>query len=504
MNRCVLLIICDFLLLSLLSLADFSGAAQSPTAQPPAPVERTAMAEISFDEDMVRLLEAALAAEEESRTSLDEELAAEAEARRAAEESLAAREAELAEQQRQLREMEEAVARQEATLDETTAELAQRREEAERLAREAAEVRERFAAAEAERRALERERALLSEQLADVREMGESERETARRIEQELQQVRSRLDQRESELEQRRLAEEQARETLRETQTRLEVVAERATSLEENLRETRQRVEEERTIRERTEARTDVLVAEVSELARTSGEIREQVERLRPITTNEVFTLYEQRRVNIRMRLTRQVLIGSGEREYVAPALLLAEEDGDRVFALFHASRTPLRAEEFVSPMPQSITATIEVGDRRINLTSIGRLAGAPDILLVAMNRQSLKNLGLQPFSLSSDPLRFEQLVVVRPEGDRYGETTFRLTSIESAEIQLNNRITNRLFGEFSPAAGDFVFDRTGGFLGVVTRPDRGFLVRNIAVRDLLTVGDQFDARNTLRLLREP
>jgi len=102
-NRSLLLVICDFLLLSLLSLANFEEAGRTPGSTGEPSSESSALSQ--YTPDMVDLLEQALAAAEEESSNRDEELAALRDS--------------LAEQEDALAEARELVEEREATLEET-------------------------------------------------------------------------------------------------------------------------------------------------------------------------------------------------------------------------------------------------------------------------------------------------------------------------------------------------------------------------------------------------
>mgnify|MGYP000028649628 FL=1 len=490
MNRTLLLIVADFLLLSLLALANFEESGEVATG------ERTGEGRTSAgpaltgpDPAMVDLLASALAAEQATQSNVQEELArtraalrelraereqlgetlaAERDRLRAQEEALASREAEL----RAARQREEAARREARILEEAretaeqrAARLAGEREELERRRRELQAQLEATATDREERSeelvARERELARLEEQLDASRaelERARQEREAAEREKEDLVAERERLA---------RQAEERQRE--------LAVAA-------ANLEDTRERLVTEQAVRERIEERAAELstgvtrlstgVTELSsgvtELAETNRSIEESVRELQPVSANEVFVRARERTVEVVFVGSRAAFLGSRDfREVVLTNLVRI---GERAYIFLSVEQTPLRnAAEGARIESLSVRLQTRVG--RINLGALQRASADPSLLYASLPVAATESLGVEPFSLAPNPLRGGQATLVDLVDDRFGESDFRLEPGRSGFAEIDRRTFSALFGEFSAGPGDLAFSRQGRWIGVVTAP---------------------------------
>ena len=57
--------------------------------------------------------------------------------------------------------------------------------------------------------------------------------------------------------------------------------------------------------------------------------------------------------------------------------------------------------------------------------------------------------------SLAKSPFKFPEAVLVSRGGKYYGEVEFKLDTRTPSYVKMKTRFMSRLFGEFSPSAGD-------------------------------------------------
>lgn len=492
MNRALLLVICDFLILSILALVRFEEPTEEPAPEPP--VTQTEAAEA----DLVELLRESL-----EEAALDkEELAASLEAR---DETLAQREETLAEREARLREIEEqaqalstdleataeALAEREAAMAELDARLAERQAEATSLAAE----RERLSTnLEQTREALmraERERAQLATTASSTREEAAAAKARAELLEQQLQERAAQMaaaDERLAELAEAREAAERARASavadLRIREAEKDILA-------ENLRTAQTEIAIVREEKARIEEQAATLATGVTELASESEALREEVRAAQPLSANQIFAAFRENRATLTFTLREQGVFGTSDRSGEVRTLFVRTANG-AVYALAHRADTPLGRANFARLT--GATGQLEVGEVAYSLGAVSFLREDLRILAIRVDPTLPATLGREVFDLAEDPLRFPDAVLIGNAEAYYGEAPFRLTAGREDRVEVERRLFSRLFGEFSPRAGDLVFTRQGQLMGVMVTDEEAAVLRSLTPLVSLPLGEAFSA----------
>lgn len=436
MNKTLLIIICDFLLISILALVEFKPEVEAEA------VDREAL-EDQAAEEMLELLQLSLEHEsaqreqiESSLTETREQLSETSEELQERERSLQEREEALQEVSSELREREEEKAALASELDETLSSLELTLEEKQALARSLEQN-------EARARQLQEELRAQQERAAEKEQALTDARQNLAQLEQQQQQLSTQL---------------QIRETEKEM-------------LEQNLVAARAEVERARIEAQRAQQQTENLAAGVSELAASSTELKEEIKKGQPLSLNAIYKRFEDNRVLLRFRWREQLFLGSSQREAAIQSLLV--DTGDGIHAIFATANTP-----FDNPdRNRDIRAVLTIGERSFAVKELGFMEGAPAIAAIRVPRQIAEDSGLMVFPLSQDPFRFSEAVLVSDNEELYGEIPVRVPPGEPGSLEVESRLFNRLFGEFSPSPGDYVFSLTGDLIGIMTSGNRARMI---------------------------
>jgi X-X-X-Leu-X-X-Gly heptad repeat protein len=423
MNKTLLLIMCDFLLLNLLALTRWEKAEPERVAAP-APTAATnpaAAGSPQVNADMVELMRVSLEDEKASREQLAAQL-------NATQGSLSEREKSVAQLSSQKTQLEGALATTTANVKDLEKKYSAATNEAfltkEQLAKMQRELDERRAEAERQQQAL----AALERQNTEARQRIENLNVAVRVAEQEKQLV-----------------------------TR-------------NLAEAKQQVEAERAERVRVQEQTTQLAQGVGQLAEKSGELSKEIRDNRPVNPNLIFTDFLANRVQTHLVTKRSVLIGSGVRERDAQTILVT--DGTRTYALMHLSDTPFSFAPDVAPDYEQISGELRRGSFSAPVKELAFLAADPRVIVVPVDDSLAALMGAKVYRLAAEPFKFPEAVLVRADDGKYGETPFRIDAANPGYVKVDNRIVTRLFGEFSPKRGDLVYSKNGDLIGVMVNND--------------------------------
>ncbi len=559
MNRSLLLIICDFLLLSILGFARFDIKPETKIPGKDQKIVEAGVVERKSDgenyDDVVAELEATnetlqsnLGADKDELIKQREELEAELRER---EQALSAKEAELSAQQDELsrKDSEIEVARKEledAAQDAEALTQAKIKLEADRrdLAERKAKVEQDFAKVSAY---LEKEKQRAEELLA-AKELTAKEREAARA---ELAAARERIQAEEIRRTESAtaLARERERgdalaastskinERLGTINTRLDGVGEGLQTVGEGLSSVGKELkgvgeqinvvgDDVANVRQEVatvssdvaEVRQDVAGVDES-LATVSKEIAgrdaNQKKMLRdiiqkqPNSLNEIYTRYLDNVVTIKLSYKHKGGFLGGEKsaEFETETILLT--DGSLAYAMVHVKETPFR----LTPNHRrliSVEGSISGGrlSKPIPLAQVAFLED-PRVLIIPVFTP-LKDLaagGLTVFEPVNDPHVFANAVVVDSDAYNFGETSFTRDPRNEGYVNLRKKFLSFLRGEFQASEGDLVFAQTGQVLGIMVNDDYAFVFKDMTKRirrDSITyVGDRFNNTTTTRTLAQ-
>lgn len=438
MNKTLLLIICDFLLLNLLALTRWEKAEpQRAGIQSAAPA--TASSSPAVNADMVELMRVSLEDEKASREQLATQLSS-------AQGALSEREKNLAQLSQQKIQLEGALSATTTNVKELEKKYSAATNEAfltkEQLAKMQRELEERRAEAERQQQQL----AALERQNADARQRIENLNVAVRVAEQEKQMIA------------------------------------------QNLTEAKQQVEVERAERAKVQEQTTVIAQNVGQLAQKSTELTQEVRDIKPVNPNIIFADFLANRVSSRITTRRPGLFSPTVRDKDAQTILVS--DGHRIYALMHLSDTPFSFNFENPPDYEKVGGNLSRGSFNAPIKEIQFLAVDPRIIVTPVDDSLAALMGAKVYRLATDIFRTSEALLVRADDGKYGETPFRIDAANPGYVKVDNRIVTRLFGEFAPKRGDLMFSKQGDLIGIMVNNDYCAVLGDFRPSHTLQAGD--------------
>lgn len=452
MNKTLLLILCDFLLLSLLALTRWEDATPAPAASSrPAPTaSATGAGAATPEQDLVAVM----------RLSLEDEQA-----------------------------QREEVARELAAVESARAEVEQAREQlAQSLARTADTL------AKTEQAAAD-----LDRNLTATRATVEAERARAAQLSLDLAAREAEARRREEELARVSAAENTARTRAEQLAVAVGVVEREKEILTEQTVTLRAAVEAERAERQRVQESAAQLAAGVGQLAEQSGELAREVREARPINANTLFSDFMSRRVRLRFEGSRSTFLGPVTRNHDTHTVLV--NDGRDTFALLHVDDTPFDWRAPSHPDWDRLVLSLTRGASTVPAARVIFTSLDPRIVAAPLTTAEATRLGGEPYKLALEPFKFPEAVLISAGGRGYGELPFKIDPRNPGYVKVDNRLVRRLFGDFSPSRGDLVLSKTGELLGVMVSSDTCALITNFLPQRTLALGDDLKATPTSPVL---
>lgn len=248
-----------------------------------------------------------------------------------------------------------------------------------------------------------------------------------------------------------------------------------------------QEVKIEREEKARLAQQASTLAQGVQTLAAKSGELAQEVRDSRPLAANTIFNIFATNRVDATFDAFRPGLFGTNKRRETQTILAT---DGTNTVALCHVQETPLT---FFIPGTdwQELKGTLTRGAATVPVRSISFSAQDPRVVCIPVSSDEARQLGSKIYRFSSDPFKFQDAVLVGAREGYYGECRFQIDLTTPDYVKLDNSFLKGLFGKFNPSRGDLVFSKTGELLGVMANSSYCMVLRNFGATARIQFGPQ-------------
>jgi X-X-X-Leu-X-X-Gly heptad repeat protein len=421
MNKTLLLIICDFLLLNLLALTHWEKA-EPPRAQPPPVTSSVAAGNApAVNADMVELMRVSLEDEKNAR----DQLAA----------KLDATQGTLTEREKSLTQLSQQKSQLEGALTTTTASVK--------------ELERKYSDATNEAFLSKEQLAKMQREIEDRKADAERQAQSLAAIEREKADALRRIDSLNGKLG----AAEQARALL-----------------EQNLNEAKQQIVVERTERAKVQEQTTQLAQGVGQLAEKSGELTQEIRDTKPVNPNAIFADFLANRVQARILTRRPGLFSPNQRDRDTQTILVT--DGQHTYALMHVHDTPFTLTVDNPTDYDQISGLLLRGTFKAPVKELRFLAADPRIIVAPIDDSLAALMGAKIYRLATDIFKTSEALLVRADDGKYGETPFRIDAANPGFVRVDNRIVTRLFGEIAPKSGDLMFSKQGDLIGIMINND--------------------------------
>jgi hypothetical protein len=424
MNRSILIVICDFLLVSLLafSTVDINKVTDEGTPRNMKVDLAMSTNRVDSGKDLTAVMRLALEDERRNRDQLLGELTR-------ARETAGEREKQAEVFQQELRSKEQEAQRMQGQQTTLAQQLASAQTNIQTLSQrlqgtssEATLSKEKLAELEAQLKKKAEEEAALKEQLAQLAKNHEAALAEQLRLNGQLQ-----------------VAEAEKR-----------AATEHATRMEQEVK-----VEREEKAK---------LAEGVKTLASKSDKLAQEIRENRALAPNLIYSEFLSNRVQASLTAVRQSLLGSAHTRDTETVLVT---DGTNYFALCHVQDTPLSLWNPGTDW-DGLTGTLSHNSVQVTIRSLSFHLHDPRVVMMPLSAAEAHELGCKIYDISQDPFKFQDAVLVGTRDSYYGECKFEIDLNTHGYVKLDNSFIKGLFGKFNPSRGDLVFSKNNELLGVM------------------------------------
>ncbi|MBH53423.1 MAG: hypothetical protein CMI18_03640 [Opitutaceae bacterium] len=464
MNKTLLLIICDFLLLSLLALARFEAPDDEQSEMEVLPKDP-----MQAQEDIIEVLKLSLEMEEASNENMA---------------------ASLKETQDSLQQTQDNLQDTQDSLENREEELQLTQEEREALAKAKeqleATLKERIAVLKRTQEEVEKQNALIEEQRLEsekkLREMTALQKELR-----DQHKAISEAEMREAELAEARKAAEQQAQTL---DTQLQLAEAESRLVRENLEHVKTEISIMRDDNQRLQEHASQLATQLTEGVNAQTErltqIAEEVRSAQPRNANQIFSDVVGSGVTLEVRFQKLNRRGGNEARVIVRPVVVS--DGQALRAVFNWDDLDI-SENDLRNQSINLRGNIRLGRRTYPLTTFEFLSIDTRILAVPLDNSWVNFIESEPFYIAADPLKFPQAVLVDLRNNGYGDTRFNIDPRTPDYFRIDSRFMNRLMGDFAPRESSVMFSKSGEFLGVMVNKEYAALIDNFVSARTVTLG---------------
>ena len=452
MNRSILIVICDFLLLSLLTFStDFNrlGGETSPRA---ALVEVATNAAGAPSQDLVELMKQALADEQKGRAQLQQQLDTARGTAGNQRDLLAKTEQENARLQQQAAGWQQQYASARTNLEQLARQVqensAQARQSREELAAKAAEAQQQAGLA-----------AALKQQLDQLTRSNQFAQTEQTRLAGQLQ-----------------VSEAERRAAL-----------DRAGLMEQEVQVAR--------------AENGRLAEGFQSLATNSSRLTQEIRENRALAPNNLFNEFVTNRVHLSLLASRTGFLGMDASKSRQTEAILAT-DGVNIFALCHVEDTPVALWDPGTDW-KGLTGTFTGHAASAPVPAISFHRNDPRVVMFPVSLAEARQMGCKIYRLAADPYKFQDAVLIGANDGYYGQCDFQIDLNLRQYVRLDRNLLKGLFGKFNPSRGDVVLSRTGDLLGIMVNGTYCLMLNNFAASATLAFGPDVRAEHTGDILAQ-
>ncbi|HEX4264291.1 MAG TPA: hypothetical protein VH597_08125 [Verrucomicrobiae bacterium] len=436
MNRSILIVICDFLLVSLLifSTPDPSKVMGSNGETIKPSLAATNAPAATPGSDLAAVMRTALTDEQQKREQLQGEL-------QKTRQTAAQQQSQLGENEKRAQALQQEQANLKQQFAAAQTNISALNQQLNARSSEATLSKEQLAATQADMQKQQDQAAALKKQLADLEKANQAALAEQQRLTNQLQLA---------DLERRHATEQAA--------------------------QAQEQVQYERQEKARLEQQNIKLAEGVKSLATNSSALAQEIRENRPLASNTIFNDFVTNAVDVQFTATRPGFFGGEASKEKATKTVLVT-DGTNTFAMCHVQDTPLT---FWVPATDwdALSGTLRHDGGQTALRSLSFSQLDPRVVLLPVNQSESARLGTKVYRVSADPFKFQDAVLVGAQEGYYGECKFQIDVKTPDYVKLDRSLLKGLFGKFNPSRGDLVFSRTGELLGIMANDTYCMVIR--------------------------
>jgi hypothetical protein len=219
------------------------------------------------------------------------------------------------------------------------------------------------------------------------------------------------------------------------------------------------------------------LAESVKTLASGSTQLAQEIRESRPLASNTIFNEFATHRVRLQIDASRSTLFGIDSNRRAATEVVFVD-NGTNTLALCHVQDTPLT---FFDPGTEweGLAGTLSRNGASVPIRSLYFCQHDPRVVFLPVAPADVRALGARTYRVASEPFKFQDAVLIGAREGYYGECRFEIDLTTPGYVRLDRSLLRGLFGKFNPSSGDLVFSRMGELLGIMVNGSYCMMLHN-------------------------
>jgi hypothetical protein len=214
----------------------------------------------------------------------------------------------------------------------------------------------------------------------------------------------------------------------------------------------------------------------VKALGTKSTELAREIRDNRPLAPNTIFDEFLSNSVQVSFQGVRPGVFGKATRTADTRTIVVA--DGTNLYAMCHVQDTPLAFSDPGTEW-QDLTAILGRNSTQVPMRSLSFGWPDPRVVSIPINAAQAGRLGCKIYRTSTEPYKFQDAVLVGAREGYYGECQFQIDPTTPDYVRLDRSFLKGLFGKINPSRGDLVFSRQGELLGIMANNSYCIMLRH-------------------------
>ena len=215
-----------------------------------------------------------------------------------------------------------------------------------------------------------------------------------------------------------------------------------------------------------------------------------------PINANMMATLYSQNRVTLLTTAARTLSKPKKESNTILIEVLeynpATRKNIPYVHAITHVRETPYRLAANALGWRESAASLSSSSTSAQPLHHVRFLKSDPRIVIAPVgppDSPQVKALGVKPYKLAAKPFKFPKAFIMKRDGRSFGEVIFRMDPRNREYVKFDKSLVRSIMGDFSPSQGDLVFSQTGELLGIMANNQYCHVITGVSPADAVVFG---------------
>ncbi len=243
------------------------------------------------------------------------------------------------------------------------------------------------------------------------------------------------------------------------------------------------------------------LAAGVAALADKSTQLAQEIRANTPLAPNTIYNEFVTNRVAASFAASRPGVFGN-ETVKRSDAETVLVSNGTNIFAVCHVDGTPLA---FGTPGTDwtELNGSLTHDGGVSPIHSLSFAWPDPRVALIPVSAAEARRLGCRIYPIPSTPHKFQDAVLVGAQDDYYGQCSFEIDLSTPDYVKLDRSLLKGLFGKFNPSRGDLVFSRTGELLGIMANNTYCMMIRGLNSSATFQFGQDVRDQHTGQVLSQ-